>query len=181
MILPLIAAKFGIGIVVGILVDLIYQKQKLITPEQIVEEETCQHHHHKNTKIHKHLVHPLIHSLEVLLYLLIINLVIGFIIGFVGEESFYNFLSNSRYLSPLYCSIIGLIPNCSSSLLITELYLDEAIPFGALLSGLLVNSGLGMMVLLKNIKTAKKVLFIIGICFLVALLSGYITCLMTSF
>lgn len=181
MILPLIGLKFSIGVLVGILIDLIYRKQELSSDTPIVEDHECHIHHHENTGIHKHLIHPLIHSLQILAYILVINLVIGFIIGFVGEENFMNFMVSSKYLSPLYCSIIGLIPNCASSLLITELFLDGAIPFGALLSGLLVNSGLGMMLLLKNIKTAKNVLLIIGICFLVAIISGYLACLIAGF
>ena len=181
MILPLIGLKFTIGVVVGILVDLLYHKQELVEEVPEVEEHECHIHHHENTKMHKHFVHPLIHSLQILAYIFVINLAIGFIIGFVGEENFINFMLSSKYLSPLYCSIIGLIPNCASSLLITELYLDGALPFGALLAGLLVNSGLGMMLLLKNIKTAKNVLLVIAICFVVAIISGYITCLISGF
>ena len=181
MILPLIGLKFAIGVVIGILIDLIYRKQEIAEETTEVEEHECHVHHHENTKMHKHFVHPLIHSLQIFAYIFVINLVIGFIIGFVGEENFINFMISSKYLSPLYCSIIGLIPNCASSLLITELFLDGALPFGALLAGLLVNSGLGMMLLLKNIKTAKNVVLIIGICFVVALISGYLTCLIMGF
>lgn len=180
MILPLIGLKFAIGVLVGIVIDLVYRKQE-INAEEVTEEHECHVHHHENTKIHRYLVHPLIHSLEVFAYVFTINLIIGFIIGFVGENNFKNFLQSSKYLSPLYCSVVGLIPNCASSLLITELFLDDAIPFGALLAGLLVNSGLGMMVLLKNFKAAKKGIVVIGICFLVAIISGYIACLIAGF
>lgn len=182
MILPLIGLKFAIGVLVGIIIDLIDNKQQLAeTEEEVIEEHECHVHHHENTRVHKYLIHPLIHSLEVFVYVLLINLALGFIIGFVGEDNFKNFLQSSKYLSPLYCSVVGLIPNCASSLLITELFLDDAIPFGALLAGLLVNSGLGMMVLIKNFKVAKKGLLIIGVCFLVAIVSGYITCLIAGF
>ncbi len=181
MILPLIGLKFALGVVFGIVVDLIFRNQELAEDNPDIDDHECHIHHHENTKLHKHLVHPLIHSLQIFVYIFIINLVIGFIIGFVGEDNFINFMISSKYLSPLYCSVIGLIPNCASSLLITELYLDGALPFGALLAGLLVNSGLGMLLLLKNIKTAKKVLLIIGICFTVALVSGYLMCLIIGF
>ena len=181
MILPLIGLKLAIGMIVGLIVDLVFKKQELVDDEPNVEEHECHVHHHKNTKVHRYLVHPLLHSLEIFAYILVINLVIGFIIGFVGENNFRNFMLSSKYLSPLYCSIIGLIPNCASSLLITELFLDGAVPFGALLAGLLVNSGLGMMLLLKSRKTAKNVILIIGICFIVAVFSGYISCLIEWF
>ena len=166
MVLPLIGLKFAIGVVIGLLVE---------------EEHECHQHHHENTPVHKHLVHPLIHSLEVFVYVLIINLAIGFIIGFVGEERFVGFLNSSKYLTPLFSSIIGLIPNCASSLLITKLFADGTLSFGALLAGLLVNSGLGMMVLLKNKDGLKKALIIISICFVTALICGYLTCLIIGF
>lgn len=181
MILPLIGLKFAIGVVVGILIDLIYRKQDINKDEPFEDDHECHVHHHKNNKLHKFFIHPLIHSLQIFAYVLVINLAIGFIIGFVGEENFTNFMLSSKYLSPLYCSIFGLIPNCATSLLITELYLENTLPFGALLAGLLVNSGLGMMLLLKNFKKTKNTLLVIGICFLVAVASGYLTCLISGF
>ena len=181
MILPLIGLKFAIGVLIGLLVDLIDKKRDVIEVDEVEEEHECHQHHHENTPIHKHLVHPLIHSLEVFAYILVINLIIGFIIGFVGEDKFVGFLSSSKYLTPLFASIIGLIPNCASSLLITKLFADGTISFGALLAGLLVNSGLGMMVLLKNKNCFKKALIIISICFVTALICGYLTCLIIGF
>lgn len=183
MIIPLIILKFVIGVVVGILVDVIFKKQDVVEPEseEELENKECHVHHHENDKLHKHFIHPLIHSLQIFAYVLVVNLAIGFIIGFVGEENFANFIISSKYLSPLYCSVIGLIPNCASSILISELFVDGVLPFGALLSGLLVNSGLGMMLLLKNIKTVKNVPLVIGICFLTALVFGYLTCLIIGF
>ncbi len=181
MILPLIGLKFAIGFVAGFLIDLIYKKQEVVEVEHVEEDHDCHIHHHENNNLHKFFIHPLIHSLQIFAYVLIINLVIGFVIGFIGQENFTSFLSTNKYLTPLFASIIGLIPNCASSLLITELYLTNGLSFGALLAGLLVNSGLGMMLLLRNIKTAKNVLLIIGISFIIALISGYITCLITGF
>ena len=180
MILPLIGLKFAIGLVIGILVDLIFRKQEL-TDEEYVDDHECHVHHHEKTKLHQHLIHPLVHSLAIFAYIFVINFAIGLIIEWVGEENFLNFMISSKYLSPLYCSVVGLIPNCASSLLITELYLDGAVPFGALLSGLLVNSGLGMLLLLKSKNSAKNVLLIIAICFMTAVISGYITCLISGF
>ena len=186
-ILPLIGLKLSIGIVIGILIDLIFKKQEVVEikeeeHEHLGEYECPEHEHvHKEDRVHKHLLHPLFHSLEIFAYVLVINLVLGFIIGFVGKDNFVNFIQYNRYFAPLFTSIIGLIPNCASSLLITELFADGSLSFGALLSGLLVNSGLGMLMLLKNRKSAKHFLIIILICFIIAVSSGYITCLIIGF
>ena len=135
----------------------------------------------ENTPVHVHLVHPLYHSLEIFAYVFVINLVLGFTIGFIGEERFISFVQMNKYLSPLFSSIIGLIPNCASSLLISELFVEGSLSFGALLSGLLVNAGLGFVILLKNRRSAKNIALIILICFLVAVVSGYICCLIIGF
>lgn len=181
MVLPLIGLKFVIGVGIGLLTDLIFRHQELASEEPIVEEETCHTHHVHNSSLHKHLVHPLLHSLVIFAYVLGINLALGFLIGFIGEEKFASFLMMNRYLTPLFSAIIGLIPNCASSLLLAELYIEGNLSFGAILAGLLVNAGLGFMVLLKNRHSAKNIPWILLICFLTAVSAGYITCLIVGF
>ena len=180
MIFPLIGLKLAAGILFGLLIDLIIRKQHVEDIDHIEEEKECHTHHHENTLIHAHLVHPLIHSLKIFAYVLIINLALGLLIGFVGEENFANFMISNRYLAPLFSSIIGLIPNCASSVLITELYLSNTLSFGALFAGLLVNSGLGLMILIRH-KEIKKTLIVLGICFAIAVSLGYLTCLVIGF
>lgn len=176
MVLPLIASKFIIGFLVGFLVDLFFKKQEIKEPEEELHDVTCEpHHHHEHVKLHKHLFHPLIHSLEIFAFVFIVNVVLGLIIGSVGEEAFANFMVSNRYLSPLFATIVGMVPNCVSSVLISELYLSNSIPFGALLAGLLMNAGLGMMVLLKNKNTLKQTGIVLGICFITALIFGYVS------
>lgn len=181
LILPLIAIKLGVGILSGIIIDLIFKKQDVLSIEKYEEEKVCHTHHHENTKFHEHFIHPLIHSLKVFVYVFVINMALGVIIAWVGEDNFTNFLLSNRYLTPLYSGVIGLIPNCASSLLLSELFTKGSLSFGALTSGLLVNSGLGLMVLLKHRKSAKNVLFIILITFVIAITSGYIICLISGF
>lgn len=180
-IFPLIGLKLVAGVAFGLLIDLIIRKQKVEEVDHVEEEKECHHHHHENTPAHAHLIHPLIHSIEIFAYVLIINLALGLLIGFVGVDNFSNFMISNRYLAPLFTSIIGLIPNCASSVAITELYLSGTLSFGALFAGLLVNSGLGMMVLFKEYKNIKKTLLILGVCFVIAVSLGYLTCLVSGF
>ena len=181
MIFPLIGLKLATGIAFGLLIDLIVRKQRIEEVDHIEEEKECHAHHHENTPAHAHLIHPLIHAVKIFIYVFIINLGIGLIIGFVGEEQFSNFMLTNRYLAPLFAAIVGLIPNCASSILITELFVTGSLSFGALFAGLLVNSGLGMMVLLRGKKSAKQALIILAICFVIAVSLGYLTCLVAGF
>lgn len=181
MILPLIGIKFGVGFIGGMLVDLFYRKREIKNPNKEIEHHTCHVHDKENTDLHQHLIHPLLHSAEIFLYVFVINLALGLIIGFVGEQNFINFLDTNRYLTPLYSCLIGLIPNCASSILLSELFIGGNLSFGALCGGLLVNSGLGMMVLIKNRQSVKQVVLILTICLLFALASSYIICLIMGF
>ena len=167
-VLPMIGLKIVIGTGIGLLADLLFRKQEIIFDEEVKEEAECHHHHVHNSELHRHLMHPLFHSLEIFAYVFVTNMVLGLIIAGVGEETFSHFLQSNRYLSPLFASIVGLIPNCASSLLLAELYIGGNLSFGAILAGLLVNAGLGFMVLLKNRKSVKRIPIILTICFLTA-------------
>lgn len=182
MVLPLIALKFLIGFLIGFIIDMVYKNQEVVDSSKELEDVSCtDHHHHGHVKLHKHLIHPLIHSLEIFAFVLVINFSLGLIIESVGEANFIAFMTTNRYLTPLFASIIGIIPNCVSSVLISELYISNSIPFGALLAGLLMNAGLGMMVLLKNKKTLKKTGIVLSICFVTSVLFGYVASLVEWF
>ena len=176
MVLPLIASKFVIGFLIGFLVDLVFKKQEIHETHEHLEDVTCSthHHEHEQVKIHKHLLHPLFHSLSIFAFVFVINFSLGLIIASVGEANFSNFIVSKRYFAPLFTSTVGLIPNCVSSVLISELFIKGSIPFGALLSGLLMNAGIGMMVLLKNKSTLKETGLILAICFISANVFGYL-------
>lgn len=180
MVLPLIGIKVVTGALVGLIVDLIIKKKEY-NEEEYHDGEVCNVHHLENSKLHKHFLHPLIHSLFIFLYVFVINFVLGIVIALVGKDNFVNFLSSNRYLTPIYASLVGLIPNCASSLLLSELFVDGALSFGALVSGLLVNSGLGMMILIKKRDSARSVLLVIGICLVTAIAIGYIVCAINGF
>lgn len=117
--------------------------------------------------------HPLLHCLKILLFILVINIIFGLIIHFVGESRLTELLSKSSYFQPLLAVLIGLIPNCASSVVITELYLLGGLSFGAILAGLCVNAGLGLMVLFKQDKNIKEIIFILSLLIIPSLLVGY--------
>lgn len=149
-------------------------------------EETCEHdHEHDHDHDHEHeredesldihkgccghriesgkystlktyFVHPLLHTLKILAYILIINIVMGLIIHFVGEDKIAEFMTASGVFQPILVTLVGLIPNCASSVLITELFLSDTISFGSCLGGLMVNAGLGIAFLFKENKNIKQ-------------------------
>ncbi len=189
--LPLLAIKFVLAFVVGYLVDIIYTKSKkqVVTHEEHCdhhEEEVhdgCCHHHIEGEKktAKDYLLHPLLHSLKIFAYILVINIAFSLAIHFIGEEAIYGALEKAKYFSPLLATLIGLIPNCAASMIISTIYLNGGIGFGACLAGLICNAGLGIMFLFKDNKNKKENFAILGVLIGVAIVFGYIASLILGF
>ena len=117
--------------------------------------------------------HPLVHCAKISLYIFIVNLVMGGLVALIGEDRLISFLSSSSLLQPLFALIVGLIPNCASSVVLTELYMLGGLSFGAIVTGLSVNAGIGILVLFKQNKNLKENLFIIAMLIIPSLIVGY--------
>ena len=116
---------------------------------------------------------PLFKTLRTMAYVFGINIIFGTIIMFVGEDRMAAFLQSSMAFQPILAVLIGLIPNCAASVVLTELYIEGGLTFGSIIAGLSVNAGLGMLFLIKNSKDVKKNVFIIGSLITLALVVGY--------
>ncbi len=139
--------------------------------EQEIMDGCC--HHHVKTKSFDWL-HPLLHCLKISAFILIVNVLFGLITEvWIGEAALQTFLKNSIYIQPLLAILIGLIPNCASSVALTELFLVGGLSFGALCAGLCVNAGLGLIILLKQNKNVKENIFIISMLIIPSLILGY--------
>ena len=131
-------------------------------------------HHDVETKTFDWL-HPLLHCLKIGAFILVINILFGFITDiWVGRERLTAFLQSNKYLQPILAVLIGLIPNCASSVVLTQLFLQgQGFRFGALVAGLCVNAGLGLVMLLKQNKSWKENLFIISVMIVAGIAIGY--------
>lgn len=184
--LPLIwlmISKIVLGVAIGYLSMWLYPK---IFKKKNVHDEEGEHHgehlQFEHTGCCNHGLesnvfdwkHPLFHCLKISLFILIVNLVFGMIIVWVSQDALTNFLTKSSLLQPLLAVLIGLIPNCASSVVITELYLLGGLSFGSILAGLSVNAGLGLIVLFKQNKNKKEIAFVLSMLIIPSLVSGYL-------
>ena len=80
-------------------------------------------------------------------FIVAVNIVMNILIEFIGTDTITGFLENSSIFQPFIAGLIGLIPNCASSVILTQLYLENIISMGSMIAGLLVNSGIGILVL----------------------------------
>lgn len=182
-IIPLLIIKFVIAIFFGFIIDLIFKRKQIINYKQtsnhnhkeVIHTGCCKHDigNEKEDFLKSHIIHPLLHSIKICAYVLIINIIFSTTIYFIGENTIKNFLDSNVYLTPLLSSLIGLIPNCASSVIITELFISSSLTFSATLSGLICNAGLGLIYLFKDKKQIKNTLLIVTLLFSISLIIGY--------
>lgn len=156
-IMPLVVIKLIVGIGVGYLVNFLYTAEKLT--ENVTEEihaYSCGREHDGKSDLRVYLLNPLLHSLQIAFYLLVVNLIFAFVIDAVGEEQIAASMIGGTYFQPFITAIIGLIPNCASSAVITATYINGGILFGSCAAGLCANAGLGLVILFKNTKKIKR-------------------------
>ena len=177
-ILQILAIKLAIGIVIGFLVDLIGQaltKRKQDKKEEVVEKEIghiCEHEHcHCEEGILKSSIK---HTINIFIFIIIISFIINTIIYFIGEENLSNLILNMPIVGPIIAGIVGLIPNCAGSVILTQLYLEQVISFGSMIGGLLVGSGIGILILFRVNKDVKENFKILGLLYLIGVICGII-------
>ena len=105
-------------------------------------------------------LHPLLHTLTVSAYILAVNVVFAVILYYVGEARLEDFLTAARFFQPLLAGLVGLIPNCASSVILAQMFARGSITLGAAFAGLSVNAGLGLAVLLRKNRPAVHNLYI---------------------
>lgn len=187
MVLPLLGIKFVVAVFIGYLLNIILKKKEVLEKSKSgevdvhigcchheIEEHEDDHGHEHEGFVKSHIVHPLLHSLKISAYVLTINVIFGLLIHFIGEENIKEFLNKNVYLTPLFACLVGLIPNCASSVILTELFISSSITFAATTAGLICNAGLGLVYLYKDREKIKENLLITGILFLVGIAFGYI-------
>lgn len=179
-IMPLVVIKLLVGVGVGYLVNFIYSAEKLAEGDvEEIHAYSCGREHDGKSELKIYLVGPLLHSLKIALYLLIVNLVFGFVIDAVGEETIASAMIGGVYFQPFITALIGLIPNCASSVIITGAYINNAITFGSCVAGLCANAGLGLVVLYKNTKKIKRNIVFTIVLYLISSAVGLIVnCIM---
>lgn len=172
LIVKILLIKLGIGIFFGFIIDLITRKKQQIQQQEEKIGDMCEHDHcHCENGILKSSIK---HTVSTLIFIFIITLILNTVIYFIGEDNLSNLVLNQPILGPILAGLIGLIPNCASSVLLTKLYLSQVISAATMLSGLLVGAGVGILVLAKSNKNMKENLSIIALLYTVGVVSGIV-------
>lgn len=166
IILKLLGMKIMIGIVCGFFLDLFVREKK--GHMDIVH--ACEHEHcHCKKGIFRS---ALKHTLNVFFFIVIISFVLNAIIFYIGEDMLANLLMNKPVLGHMVSGLVGLIPNCASSVVLTQLYLENLMGLGTMMSGLLAGTGVGLLVLFKVNDNTKENIRIILLLYVIGVLAG---------
>ena len=166
-IVKILLFKVCIGMVCGFVIDLVLRKKEKEHIKDMCEEEHC--HCEKGI-----LRSSIKHTLNISLFILIINFILNMGMEYLGEEYLSKLFLKDSFFGPFVSSFVGLIPNCGASVMITELYLNEAISFGSCIAGLLTGSGVGLLLLFKVNHNLKENISIITTLYLIGVISGII-------
>lgn len=166
LILIILGIKLVVGLVSGLLIDLVYPR-KIKSHYEICEEEHCHCDDHKFISAFKH-------TINISLFILVINVLLNMVFNYGLNDYLSNLLLKDSIFSPIITSLIGLIPNCASSIVITKLYLASSISFGSMIAGLLTNSGIALVVLFKTNRNLKENINIILLTYFIGTVIGII-------
>lgn len=173
LILRLLGTKLLVGIAAGFCVDgvtALLRRRGIGGKEELAIEDLCER---ENCNCGERFwLSALKHTAYITLFLLAFGFVVNLIVEGVGEETIKALVLDRPVLSCLLAALVGLIPNCASSIALTSLYLEGVISVGAMLSGLFVNAGVGIAVLFRNNRPVKDSLRILLILLLISLGAG---------
>lgn len=171
-ILIILGIKIVLGTVTGFLVDFVFRFRPF--PIRYKEIHTMCESEHCGCEegIFKSAVK---HTLKIFAFIFLITVLLNALIVFFGEERLSTFMSGRPLMGPVLAGVVGLIPNCASSVVITQLFLNHLISFGTMMSGLLVGAGVGLLVLFRTNKRWKENLSILGILYVSGVVWGIVT------
>ena len=172
MILKILTVKVVIAVISGLVAEYVYVKiflKKEREPDihTVCEEEHC----HCEDGC---LVSAIKHTIKITIYIIIISFALNVITHFWGIENMEGLFSSVPVIGVLLSALIGLIPNCASSVVITEFYLDGVISAGSMMAGLLVNAGVGMLVLFRLNRHIKQNLSIVLAMYFLGVFWGFV-------
>lgn len=185
--------KVAYAILLGYVINLI-DRRTLATDYRLNEEVGCCNHdvnevhagsdgndpdhethgksnHSHGNKFWNFIKHPLLHTLKIFVYIFVVNTVFGLLLYYF-EQPITDFTSTLGFAQSFLTALIGLIPNCASSVIITGMYADGIIDLSAMLAGLVANSGIALAVLLKDTKHWRRNLVIVAILYVAGVVLG---------
>ncbi len=164
-IFKLLVTKIAIALICGYIIYFIEKKKH--KPHHHHSHDLCEHDHCGCEENGGILRPALIHTVKVFGFLLLFTIIIDLAVAIIGTDALSHLLLSESVFQPLLSAVIGFIPNCASSVLLTQLYIEGTLSFGSLIAGLCTNAGAGLLILFRDkskIKENLKILVILYAC-----------------
>ena len=174
IIVELLLIKFIIGMFCGFIIDFIIQKRNKKGKVKVKENYSICEDEHCHCGKENILLSSVKHTLKTLLFIFIATFILNALMEYLGNEFIEKIFMKNSIFSPFISSLVGLIPNCGSSIILTELYLSNVITLSSVIAGLLTGSGVAILVLFRTNKNLKENLIILSLVYLIGVLSGMI-------
>ena len=173
LILRIIMIKVVYGVIAGFVVDFLFRSLNIRKIGEgihgICEAQHC------DCDEGGIFVSALRHTLSIALFLFLISTALNLFLEMVGTENLENLVFNQPVIGEMLAGLIGLIPNCAASVAITTMYLDGAMSAGAMMSGLMVGAGVGIVVLFRSNRAKRQSAKIVGILYVAGVAGGLLT------
>ena len=170
LILKIVLTKVIIGAMAGFLIDLFFAAGRAHEDRHEHIHEICEH---ENCRCEEGVLRSAIsHTLQIAVFIILITFVLNLFLEFGGEDMLARLLLDKPVLGPVLAGIVGLIPNCASSVAITQLYVSGALSVGAMMSGLLTGSGVGLLVLFRVNHNRRENLAILSLVYAIGVAAG---------
>ncbi len=170
-ILKILGIKLIVGMLTGFAIDYIMKLKNKQQEEQKIVDLCEKDHCDCKCGIIKSAFK---HTFNIFIFILMVTILINIGIYIIGEERIARFLQNQPILGPVLAGLIGLIPNCGASVILTQMYLENVISMATMISGLLVGAGVGLAVLFKTNKGIKQNIKIVALLYGVGVAVGII-------
>lgn len=169
----ILGTKALIGVAAGFIVDFGLHRigkghvvQKHI--HDLCEQEHC-HCEEEEASIWKS---ALVHTVKVFVFIFGMTVLLNLVLECGGESVLEWVANNHSFLAAILTGIVGLVPNCAASVIITQLYLKQFISAGAMMAGLLVSAGVGVLVLFRTNRPLKQNVKITGLLYAIGVAAG---------
>ncbi|MDD6439774.1 MAG: putative manganese transporter [Lachnospiraceae bacterium] len=154
------------GVIAGFLVDFLFRKLNERRIGVGIHGICTQEHCHCEKGIVRS---ALKHTVSITFFILLISIALNILLTIVGTENLSNLVLNQPVIGEVLAGLIGLIPNCAASIALTQLYLEGIMSAGAMVSGLMVGAGVGLLVLFRTNRHTRQniqltiLLYILGV------------------
>ena len=172
LLLLLLLCKILLGVGAGLLLDFVLKD--FIGQPVIAQAENHHEHCHDRGGSDGIWLGALKKTVQIFLFILVISVLLNLVIAWVGEERLSALLMSNTLFQPFVAGLVGFIPNCAPSILLTELFLNGSIHFGSLVAGLSTGAGMGLLVLFRSNRNLKQNFKILCYIYLVSVLFGMV-------